>query len=359
MSAPLPDNPSRIVLVNPTRYLGNLLIAGALIQEFVRYCESHHIEFKLVVDAAFAELLDGAVPDKCLLLYPRRRIKQAGAIGKLVEYWRCLREIRQFKADIAFNIEEDSVSHRLTQLSGARFRIGCSKLRHQRGYEVVVPIDFTHRPAHEQHRWYGFQRMFAALGMHATQPRYLQILPRPLSPTLQDKLTSAGVDLSLQQVVLHAGATKDYKKWPLKNFAALCESLRAPDRQVVFIGAGADAAEIDGVLKLVPAPQTGIVNLCNKLALAELAHYFRHVKAIVGNDSGPFHLAAAQGVAGLVIFGPTDVSLWGPLSAKAMVMKSAEPCAAGCTRQHCVVQHRCLTSVTPEHVLAQLQPMLS
>ena len=158
--------------------------------------------------------------------------------------------------------------------------------------------------------------------------------------------------------MLHAGATKDYKKWPLPYFAQLCESLKQPGRQVVFIGAGADTAEIDGVLKHVKAPHDGIINLCNWLSLAELAAYFTHVHAMVGNDSGPFHLAAAQGVPGVVVFGPTDVSLWGPLSPKTSVLKGTEACDPQCTRQYCVKQHRCLTSLTPAAVLEKLTGLL-
>ncbi|MES2603939.1 MAG: glycosyltransferase family 9 protein [Pseudomonadota bacterium] len=360
MSArPLPLQPKRIVLVNPTRYLGNLLIAGGLIQDFAALCQSRNIEFKLVIDEAFAQLFDGALPADSLLLYPRRRIKQANAFGKLAHYWHCLQQIRRFDADIAFNIEEDSVSHRLTQLSGAYYRLGCSTTRHQRGYEEVMNVDFTERPVGEQHRWHSFQQVFARLGLpRSSTPSYLRLPVRPLTETLRMRLQQAGIDLTQQQVVLHAGATKDYKKWPLTYYAQLGEQLRQPGRQVVFIGAGSDAREVAQVLQQIPLPHDGIVNLCNVLSLAELAHYFRHVTAMVGNDSGPFHLAAAQGVAGLVIFGPTKVELWGPLSPTTAVLKGTQGCSPECTRQQCVHQHRCLTSLTPELALMRLQPLL-
>jgi len=355
---PLPSNPARILLVNPTRYLGNLLIAGGLIQQFARYCHERNIEFKVVLDSAFAELLHGALPAESLLLYPRRRIKQTRGVGKLREYWRFLREIRRFRADIAFNIEEDSVSHRLTQWSGAGFRLGCSPLRHRFGYERVEQVEFIARAVDEQHRWYSFQQMFAVLGLPRSSPAYLQLPWRPLDDALQTRLHESGIDFNKQQVVLHVGATKAYKKWPLHHFAALCEALRLPQRQIVFIGAGADAAEIGSVLEQVAQPHSGIVNLCNRLSLAELSQYLRRARAMVGNDSGPFHLAAAAGVAGLVIFGPTNAALWRPLSPRTQVVQSADGCAAGCTRQHCVAQHRCLNSITPTMVLARLQPLL-
>jgi ADP-heptose:LPS heptosyltransferase len=359
----LPPNPKRIILLNPTRYLGNLLIAGKLMQEFAAHCAQHGITFKVAVDEAFRELLEPALPADSLILYPRRAIHKAALLSKVITYWRCLRQIRAFNADIAFNIEEDSVSHRLTQLSGARFKVGCSTQRHGRGYHYVVPINFAARPAGQQHRWYSFQEVFAALGLPATQPAYLQLLKQPLADALRLRLQQLGVDFSKQQVILHAGATKDYKKWPTRYFAELCVGLSQPNRQVVFIGAGADQHEIAQVLQLLPAPQrlalgTNILNLCNQLSLAELASYFTVASAIVGNDSGPFHLAAAQGVPGVVIFGPTRVDLWGPLSERTSVIKGEEVCSPDCTRRQCLHQHRCLTSITPEAVLTRLQPLL-
>jgi ADP-heptose:LPS heptosyltransferase len=354
----LPQHCQRILLVNPTRYLGNLLIAGGLIQDFAAWCKDRNISFKLVVDAAYAELLAPVLPPDSLIPYPRREIKQAGGWSKLLAYLRCLRQIRRFKADVAFNIEEDSVSHRLTLWSGAAFKLGCSTTRHGRGYDQVVPVNYAARPLDQQHRWYSFQQVFAALGLPPSQPGYLRLPAAPLAAGLQIRLAALGIDFSKQQVVLHAGAAKDYKKWPSRYFAELCKALRRADRQVVFIGAGKDADEVAAVLAQVLQPAAGIVNLCNQLSLAELAQYFLKVSAIVGNDSGPFHLAAAQGVAGLVIFGPTSVALWGPLSAKTSVLKSAELCSPQCTKQGCVHQHRCLTSITPQQVLEQLAPLL-
>jgi ADP-heptose:LPS heptosyltransferase len=374
----LPTNPKRILLINPTRYLGNLLIAGKLMQEFAAHCALHGISFKVVVDAAFRELLEPALPAGSLIVYPRRQLRDASLLGKIRTYWQCLRQIRDFDADIAFNIEEDSVSHRLTQLSAARFKLGCSTQRNGRGYHYVVPINFAARPAGQQHRWYSFQEMFATVGLPAallgSQPAYLQLPRQTLPAALRARLQQLGIDLSKQQVVLHAGATKDYKKWPTAYFAQLCvglshraglshcAGLSQPNRQVVFIGAGADQQEINQVLQLLPEPQrlalgTSIINLCNQLSLGELASYFTSVSAIVGNDSGPFHLAAAQGVPGVVIFGPTRVDLWGPLSARTSVIKGEQVCSPDCTRRQCLHQHRCLTSITPEAVLARLQPL--
>lgn len=351
----LPANPQRIILINPTRYLGNLLIAGGLIQSFARHCHGSGIDFRLVVDAAYAELLRGAFKPDVLLPYPRARIAAAGTLAKAGLYLETLGRIRALCADIAFNLEEDSVSHRLTQLSGASYKLGCSTQRHGLGYSQVLPISFASRPAERQHRWFSFQEVFTALGLHETQPAYIALNPEPLSGELKKSLTAAGVDFSKQIAVLHAGATKAYKLWPPEHFAELAHSLQQQGMQVVLIGSGKDAGDIDSTLqKMAPTVRAQCINLCNRMSLAQLAAFFRHVAIMVGNDSGPFHLAAAMGVTGVVIFGPTRVDLWRPMSDRIAVLKDGSMCHPDCTRKHCLYEHRCLKAITPQMVTSAL-----
>lgn len=353
---PMPAQPRRIVLINPTRFLGNLLIAGGLMQDFAAHCRARGCEFRIVVDAAFAELLAGAFDPQQLILYPRRAISAATLPGKARLYLRCLREIRAFKADIAFNIEDDSVAHRLTQFSGASFRLGCSPARHRYGYEQVLPIHFTGRAAGEAHRWFAFRDVFTALGLPpAIEPGYLRLSPPPLSPAELTRLQGCGVDFSRPLALLHPGATKAYKLWPVTHFAELAGLLVARGFQVVLMGAGADAQHVAAIQALLPpALQTQVVSVCNQLTLAQLATFMRSASVMVGNDSGPFHLAAALGLRGAVIFGPTEAELWGPLGNNATLVQDRSVCRADCSRHHCEQNYRCLSALTPQRVLQAL-----
>jgi len=353
----LPAHPRRILLINPTRFLGNLLIAGGLMQDFAEHCVRCGIEFRLVVDESFADLLAGAFQSEQLILYPRRRIHQASLLQQVHLYWQCLREIRRFRADLAFNIEDDSVAYRLTQLSGASFRLGCSPARHRHGYERVLPVQIMGRPIGQQHRWHSYREVFAALGLQDAQPRYLTFHLPPLQEDVLTRLQERGVDFNRRLALLHTGATKAYKLWPPAHFAQLALLLLAKGCQVVLLGAGKDAQNIEVTLALLPdSERSKVVNLCNQLSLVELASFMAgHASLMVGNDSGPSHLAAALGLKGVVIFGPTEAAVWGPITPNSVLLQNRSVCAPECTRHHCLREYRCLSALMPEQVMKSLQ----
>ncbi|MFL2840701.1 MAG: glycosyltransferase family 9 protein [Pseudohongiellaceae bacterium] len=357
----IPTDYKRIVLLNPTRYLGNLMIAGGIIQHFLQHCKKNNIHFLLVVDAAYQGLLKNSFPANTLLFYPRKQIKQATFLKKLSSYLNCLFAIRRFNADIAFNIEEDSVSHRLTQLSGAKFKLGSNIKRNKYGYNHVLDINYSKRDATHKHRWYGFAEVFSTLGLQSIPPSYLNLSITKLSVTLREKLNQLGVELQTPLVVIHASAAKDYKKWPSANFAALISLLNEHGYKTLLIGVGAEDQQTNSSIiehLKTDFSEVTCTDLCNQLSLFELASLFTQVQAIVGNDSGPFHLAAAMDVKGCVIFGPTDVGLWRPLSLNSIVLKSNEACAPECTKTGCIYENRCLKSIKPAQVLEKLQGLL-
>jgi heptosyltransferase-3 len=347
------------VLVNPTRYLGNLLIAGGLIQAFAAQCRARGTAFTLVVDAPFVELLRPTLPEDTLLAYPRGAINRAGVLGKLRLYGGFVRRLRALRADLAFNIEEDSTSDRLTRWSGAAHRLGCSP-RHRRGYDEVLQVDFVARPAQRRHRWYSFMEVFAAVGLPEPLPGYLRFPADALPVPPLEALRQQGFDPARPYAAVHAGATKDYKKWPAGHFARLARLLHDDGLQVVFIGAGADARETAAVFAALrdAGGGEGIFDATNQFTLAQLGGFLRGAQAMVGNDSGPFHLAAALGVKGVVIFGPTDAGLWRPLGDRVRVLQRSEVCSPDCSRKQCQYDHACLKTIGPENVVAALQALL-
>lgn len=350
----------RVALVNPTKFLGNLMIAGRLLQSFAQECQRNDVELLLVLDLRYRALLEPALPGARLVWYPRDALVSARRPEAWKAWWLCVRAIRRFRADLAFPIEDDSVAHQLTRLSRARHRIGNSKARSSLGLHEVVPVPRSDRQIQRRHVWFAYREVFERLGLAANLPERPCYMRLPVSAmsgskALLERLASMGVHTPSQCVVLHAGATKRYKMWPVTHFMELARLLLAQGRDVVLIGAGeVDACVNRSILSGLQGQARQPVDLVDRLSLPELACLFRHVRAVVGNDSGPMHLAGASGAAGLVIFGPTDGGLWHPLSESIRMIDNHDACDPRCRRRTCYREYACLRGITPQRVLDRL-----
>ena len=351
-----------MLLVNPTKYLGNLLLAGGLMQAYARHCQDQGIALRIVLDERFRELCETGFPKGSLLFFPRKHIKRAGPLKKIRLYLHFLKQLRAFRADLAFAIEDDPAASHLTRLSGAAFKLGCSPARHRRGFDHVVPVQLEQRDPARMHRWYSYYDVFAALGMEEPQLSYLAIKSLAFPEALKKKLDTLGWNSDKTTIALHAGATKDYKKWPAAHWATLAGRLLQAGMQPVLIGAGENDRQVNaGIIALVAKtnPQAQVIDLCNKLSLAELAGFLSACAVMVGNDSGPFHLGSALGVPGLVLWGPTNQAIWGPLGKQSVIVQGTFPCDPACNKGHCLHDHRCLREISPETVLTKLSARMA
>ena len=72
-------------------------------------------------------------------------------------------------------------------------------------------------------------------------------------------------------------------------------------------------------------------------------------RALITNDSGWMHAAAALATPLVAIFGPTDWVATGPASRLARVVREPVACAP-CFLRDCPIDHRCMTRVTTDAV---------
>ena len=76
--------------------------------------------------------------------------------------------------------------------------------------------------------------------------------------------------------------------------------------------------------------------------------------AVVSNDSGLMHVAAALARPQVALFGPSDPLRTGPHNAKAHVLRLGIECSP-CNKRICPLgHHRCLEDLNPAQVLALL-----
>jgi hypothetical protein len=99
---------------------------------------------------------------------------------------------------------------------------------------------------------------------------------------------------------MHPGATDPRRRWPVEQFAELAAACAADGFRVVVAG---DESEQELAARVVELAASGPVrSAAGELDMAGLVALLGSAAVVVGNDSGPRHLAQALGVPTVGIF---------------------------------------------------------
>jgi ADP-heptose:LPS heptosyltransferase len=115
--------------------------------------------------------------------------------------------------------------------------------------------------------------------------------------------------------LIHPGSGSPGKNWPLERFAAMARRLSSLGHRVTWIRGPAEAGLPS---EAWPGP------VIDRPSLPALAATLAESRLFIGNDSGVSHLAAAVGAPCVVLFGPTDPSLWAPDGSRVRVLRSRD-----------------------------------
>ena len=147
------------------------------------------------------------------------------------------------------------------------------------------------------------------------------------------------------------------KRWPARHFALLAEQMALP---VVLLGSGKEAALCADIARTVNAARPGhCLDWAGRTSLDQALATISEAKAMVSNDSGLMHVAAAFGVPQIAIFGSSSPLHTPPLNPLAHVVwlkndPQYQPpldCAP-CFERECPLGHtRCLVDIQPDDVL--------
>jgi heptosyltransferase-2 len=98
-------------------------------------------------------------------------------------------------------------------------------------------------------------------------------------------------------------------------------------------------------------------NLAGETSLKAFIDMTAACSIFLTNDSGAMHIASALGIPSVTIFGPTDETATGPLGAMARIVREPVDCSP-CLKRECPIDHRCMTRVTSETVVAAAEQLL-
>ncbi|MBN1884603.1 MAG: lipopolysaccharide heptosyltransferase II [Candidatus Krumholzibacteriota bacterium] len=189
-------------------------------------------------------------------------------------------------------------------------------------------------------------RSYVRLAEAATGRRARKI-PLPVVVPPEDwRATVARNGLDRPYLAVAAGAAYgSAKRWPVKRFAAVAARAATRGFVAVALGTAGDAEALDAI-----AAAGGGTSLAGTLDAAGLVAVLRGAACVLGNDSGPVHIAAAMGRPTVAVFGSTSPAWTAPRGRRARVVRADLECSP-CFRRECPDgEPACLDSISVDEV---------
>jgi heptosyltransferase-3 len=178
-------------------------------------------------------------------------------------------------------------------------------------------------------------------------------LPESLDAHVRQMLPNA---CGRKRIVIHPGAQRILRQWRPARFGAVARLLHDQfGAQIILIGGNDETDLIEEVEKSMGFPAAF---KSNHLTLLEMAGILKNSDLLIGNDSGPGHIAAGVDCPSLILFGPQFPHKWRPYSSKNEVIFKNVPCC-GCRQIVCIrPDNHCMDMIEVEEVWEKINSLL-
>jgi heptosyltransferase-2 len=148
------------------------------------------------------------------------------------------------------------------------------------------------------------------------------------------------------------------KRWPQDYYAELADRYLAEGWQVALFGSANDRPVTAAISELCGG-HPRCLDLAGRTTLAEAVDLLSLATAVVSNDSGLMHIAAALARPLVVVYGATSPGFTPPLNDNAAIVASDIDCAP-CFQRECPLGHHGCMRYTPmERVALELDTLLA
>ncbi|WP_454256321.1 lipopolysaccharide heptosyltransferase II [Pseudomonas sp. Marseille-Q8238] len=187
-----------------------------------------------------------------------------------------------------------------------------------------------------------------------------QPYPRPRLQIDEDSreraLAKFGLTLDRPVLALCPGAEfGEAKRWPAEHYAKVAELKIRDGWQVWLFGSKNDHPGGETIReRLIPGLREEVTNLAGQTSLAEAIDLMSAAGAVVSNDSGLMHVAAALNRPLVAIYGSTSPQFTPPLAEQVEIVRLGIECSP-CFERTCRFGHyNCLRELKPRPVVEAL-----
>lgn len=189
-------------------------------------------------------------------------------------------------------------------------------------------------------------------------------LPRPNlvvnAANVKTSLEKYNLDLTQPVLALCPGAEfGESKRWPANHYATVAQRKINEGWQVWLFGSEKDHGVAEQIkVQITEKARQSCVNLAGKTSLADAVDLMSVADAVVSNDSGLMHIAAALGRPLVVLYGSSSPDFTPPLNDQVKVLRTGIECSP-CFKRECPLgHHKCLKDLQAESVLAAMDELL-
>lgn len=336
------NHPRKILIVGPS-WVGDMVMAQTL--------------FKLLKQEEPAALIDVLAPEwsgPLLAVMPEvnRALVSPFRHGELQlrKRYRFAKQLREQRYDQAIVLTNSFKSALIPFFAKIPLRTGwCGEMR----WGLLNDVRYL-----DKKKFPLMIQRFMALAL----PKGTELPARPSLPALQinqvatnETLQRYSLILDHPVLVLCPGA--EYgpaKRWPAEYYARIAKTKIEQGWQVWLLGSQKDQVIAQ---KIQHSTASKCINLTGKTHLSEAMHLLAAANAVVTNDSGLMHVAAALQKPLIVIYGSSSPAFTPPLTERVKILSLNSTCSP-CFARECPLQHfKCMNDLKPMQVLQALDEL--
>ena len=339
--------PLRVLFIKSSS-LGDIFHAFPAFYLLSAACPNCEIDW--LINTEFAPVLEYIKSDVHRIIhFDREKVKSIKAPTSI---FKLVKAIRKERYDLVVDVQGLIRSSLMTFVARAEKKVGFAAPREGLATlfyseKVKIPKKFQH--AIEKNAYL----ISRAINIRYVVPNYiLQPISRHQNGALK-ALKKCGINSS-KYIVFAPGARWETKRWSTRFFAVAADaiSLANPKLDVVLVGAASDkqiASEIVSKCKVAKP-----VSMVGKTSLCRLVEVLRGAGALLTNDSGPMHIAAALRIPVFALFGPTAPEKTGPFWQWHKTYQNNSGCVR-CFKKECKSgMLECQKGVLPEKVAGDI-----
>jgi ADP-heptose:LPS heptosyltransferase len=314
---PTPAAP-RILLIRPD-HLGDMILTTPVLHTLKAHIPNAYINMMVGPWSSDVVARHPAIDRLLLCPFPGFQRATQKALTPYVLLLSVAQQLRRDNYDLAINLRPDF-------WWGAAL-LYLARIPHRLGYAIAPGSPFLTRALPfqlpEPATVSNLRLASAALETLGLAPLHEPYIPEryPLefTPTAEeqqlvaDRLFKEGIAAEAPIVVIHPGSGADVKLWRTEAWSACANALPAlltspSPARIILTGSQRERPMLEEIAQGMTSPPL----LLTEMTVGQLAALLQRAVLVLGVDSGPLHLAVAQGTPTIHIFGPTDPRIFGP-----------------------------------------------